>query len=113
MVSVISGHHTPLYSTFEQSESTDNGVKLLIAKGVPANKIVIGAAMYGRIFKLTKLENNGLYQPCVFLKGVSYNELDAFLAEHKTFKKYWDPIAKAPYYFSIEEKSLFSYDDPA
>lgn len=28
--------------------TTDNGIQLLLAKGVPANKLVVGAAMYGR-----------------------------------------------------------------
>ncbi len=110
--SKVSGHHTGLYSTPQLKESVDNGVKMLLAKGVPADKIAIGAAMYGRIFKLDATENKGLYQPCSFLKGVSYNDLEGFLAEHPTFKKYWDATAQAPYMFSEEEKCFFSYDDP-
>ncbi|HRP56464.1 glycosyl hydrolase family 18 protein [Agriterribacter sp.] len=40
----VSGHHTPLYSTPQQKESTDHGVQMMLAKGVPADKIVVGAA---------------------------------------------------------------------
>jgi len=28
--------------------TSDNGIQLLLAQGVPANKLVLGAAMYGR-----------------------------------------------------------------
>lgn len=110
--SEVSGHHTGLYSTPQLKESVDNGVKMLLAKGVPADKIAIGAAMYGRVFKLSATENNGLYQPCKFERGVSYNSLEKYLAEHKTYKKFWDSTAQAPYLFAEEEKLFFSYDDP-
>ena len=72
--SETSGHHTPLYSTPQQKESTDNAVNMLIKKGVPEIKLIIGGAFYGRFFKInrkfmitpeeflkTELENNPFY----------------------------------------------------
>jgi chitinase len=53
--STSSGHHTPLYSTPQQIESTNNAVQLLLKKGVPAKKLVIGAAFYGRFLRLPKV----------------------------------------------------------
>jgi chitinase len=86
--SMVSGHHTPLYSTPKQVESVDNGVKKLIAAGVPPGKIAIGAAFYARLFQVadTINLNNG-------------------------FTQYWDTLAKAPYAFNIQRKLLATYDD--
>ncbi len=61
-----SGHHTPLYSTPEQKESTDHGVQMMLAAGVPADKIVVGAAFYARIFEVNDTLNNGLYRSAGF-----------------------------------------------
>src|SRR5258705_1867119 len=38
----FSGHHTALYSTPQQKQSTDNAVNRLIKAGVPPKKIIIG-----------------------------------------------------------------------
>ena len=49
--STSTGHHTPLYSTSQQMESTDNAIRYLTTVGVPANKIVIGSAFYARTWE--------------------------------------------------------------
>ncbi|HMC87161.1 MAG TPA: glycosyl hydrolase family 18 protein, partial [Chitinophagaceae bacterium] len=95
--STISGHHTPLYSTPHQKESTDNGVKMMLGAGVPASKIVIGAAFYGRFFEVTDTTNNGLYLPGKFDHGFSYNRMSDSLSVANGFVQYWDSIANAPY----------------
>lgn len=107
--STTSGHHTPLYSTKEQSLSCDNAIKKLAKKGVPKNKMVIGAAFYARFFKTTDTLNNGLYRPCKFDFAISHSSLNDTLA--KGFTKYWDPIAQAPYAFNPQRKLLVSYDN--
>ncbi|MGZ3847186.1 MAG: glycoside hydrolase family 18 protein, partial [Flavisolibacter sp.] len=56
----VTGHHTALYSTSSQTESTDNAVQKLLALHVPASKIVIGAAFYGRMFEQVADTNAGL-----------------------------------------------------
>ncbi len=61
--STISGHHTPLYATPQQEASTNNAVNRILAKGVPAHKIVIGAAFYARMFAVNDTLNKGLYRP--------------------------------------------------
>ena len=54
----VTGHHTGLYSTRKQKESCDNAVKLLKAKGVPLNKLLIGAAFYARVWENVGPEND-------------------------------------------------------
>src|SRR5262249_578206 len=48
--SKVTGHHTPLYSSDQQPESTDFAVQYLAKRGVPKNKMVIGAAFYARVW---------------------------------------------------------------
>ena len=111
--SKVSGHHTPLYSTPEEPESVDEGIKELIAAGVPPNKIAIGAAFYARIFEVTDTANNGLYQPARFYHGLSYSHFSDTLTTANGFIQYWDPVAKAPYAFNAERKLFATFDDSA
>ncbi|MEP6948066.1 MAG: glycosyl hydrolase family 18 protein [Ginsengibacter sp.] len=109
--SAVSGHHTPLYSTPHQVESVDNGVKKLIAAGVPPEKIAIGAAFYARLFTVTDTTNNGLYLPAQFYHGLSFNHFADTINVANGFTRYWDTLAKAPYAFNIQRKLMATYDD--
>ncbi|MEO6681408.1 MAG: glycoside hydrolase family 18 protein [Ginsengibacter sp.] len=109
--SVVTGHHTPLYSTPDQFLSVDWGVKKLIEKGVPKKKIIIGAAFYGRFWENVSAENNGLYQSGKFLKGESIRNLEKLISTDKHFKYFWDDTAKAPYLYNKEQKLFVTYDD--
>jgi chitinase len=106
-----SGHHTPLYSTARQKQSTDNGVNRLVAAGVPANKIVIGAAFYGRLFEVTDTIGNGLYDKGSFYRGISFSHFSDSISTRTGFTRYWDSVAQAPYAFNPKRKLLFTYDD--
>lgn len=109
--STVSGHHTPLYSTPEQKESTDHAVNLLLKAGVPANQIVIGAAFYGRFFHIEGDDPVGLYQPCKFTHGFSSKYILDSLSSEKGFVLHWDSIAQAPYATNEERRLLATYDD--
>ena len=109
--STVTGHHTPLYSNGDQKESTDNAVKYLIKLGIPANKLVIGAAFYGRMWENVPSARNGLYQSGKFLKGINYNKYGTELTTEKGFVAYWDDIAKAPFSYNADKKLFITYDD--
>ncbi|KAA9037570.1 glycoside hydrolase family 18 protein [Ginsengibacter hankyongi] len=109
--SKVSGHHTPLYSTAQQVESVDNGVKELIAAGVPPAKIAIGAAFYARLFEVSDTANNGLYRPGHFYHGLSYSRFADTININNGFIQYWDSTAMAPYAFNKQRKLLATYDD--
>ncbi|MBL7766418.1 MAG: glycoside hydrolase family 18 protein [Chitinophagaceae bacterium] len=109
--SKTSGHHTPLYSTPQQIESTDHAVQMLLKAGVPANKLVIGAAFYGRFFKIDDGHTTGLYQACHFSHGFSHKNMYDSLSEKNGFIRYWDDIAQAPYAINESRKLLATYDD--
>ncbi|WP_018611254.1 glycoside hydrolase family 18 protein [Segetibacter koreensis] len=107
----LTGHHTPLYSTPQQIESTDNAIHYLDSAGVPRNKMIIGAAFYGRIFDVEQDSLNGLYQKGKFNKGVSYKNLNVDSLKNEGFVSYWDDTAKAPYMYSSAKKQLLTFDD--
>ena len=109
--STVTGHHTPLYSTKQQHESTNNAVQYLIKLGIPANKLVIGAAFYGRMWENVPPTNNGLYQPGKFKKGVNYRNSAKELSPSAGFKLYWDDVAKAPYAYNASQKLFVTYDN--
>jgi chitinase len=107
----ISGHHTPLYSTPQQTESTDNAVRFLDSVGVPMRKLAIGLAFYARIFENVDSINNGLYRPCRFKRGVSYKDQARILSKDSGYVVHWDPIARAPYMYNARQKLFATYDD--
>ncbi len=107
----ITGHHTGLYSNPSQSLSCDKAIKLLRAKGVPANKLVIGAAFYARIWEKVTAENYGLYQRGKFLRSVSYKNFRSTLSTDSGFVFHWDAVASAPYLYHPEKKWFVTFDD--
>ena len=107
--SKFTGHHTPLYSNDDQrSLSTDYAVNYLIDIGVPPNKIVIGAAFYGRIWEKVPDAFNGLYQSGVFYKSLGYNNWDQLDSGYEFYR---DQVAKAPYAYNKEKNYFFTFDD--
>lgn len=109
--STRTGHHTPLYSTVEQPESTDNAVRFLDSIGIPKNKMVIGVAFYARIFKDADSTNHGLYRDCRFEGFVGYRNFSDYFSRHEGFRFYWDDIAKAPYGYNPHQQLFATFDD--
>jgi chitinase len=109
--STVTGHHTPLYSTPQQKESTDNAIHYLDSIGIPANKLVIGAAFYARIFENVDSANNGLYQPGKFKRGVPFKAYPKVFAADSGFVYHWDPVAKAPWLYNAAQKLFVTFDD--
>ena len=107
----VTGHHTALYSTSSQTESTDNAVQKLLALHVPASKIVIGAAFYGRVFEQVADTNAGLYQQGKFLRSISYKNFSNQLSADSGYVYHWDDGAMAPYLFNPSQHLFVTYDD--
>lgn len=105
------GHLTSLYSTPEQSESTDQAVMFLDSVGVPMHKVVIGLAFYGRLFSGVESVNNGLYQKCKFSGYVNYKDFDKELSADSGYHQYWDNKAKAPYAYNSSTKTFATFDN--
>ena len=106
-----SGHHTPLFSTPQQLESTDHAVQLLRQQGVPAEKLIIGAAFYGRFFQIDPGHPVDLYQPGFFLHSFSYKFSADSLSVTNGFTTHWDSVAQAPYAINEKRRLVATYDD--
>jgi chitinase len=109
--SKVTGHHTPLYSTVRQERSADQAINALINVGVDKNKIVIGAAFYGRMWENVQDSLNGLYQQGKFIRGVQRNQFDKVVSQDSGFVRYWDKTAHAPYAYNSQKKLFITYDD--
>jgi chitinase len=110
------GHHAGLYAS-EHSAPTDRNaaaaVKQYLAAGVPADKIVLGVAFYGRGFTGVTPLNNGVNQPYQRFEGEhTYAELAGKLVGKQGFIRYWDASAQAPYLWNSTSRTFITYDDP-
>lgn len=109
--SQVTGHHTPLYSTNPNEESTDRAVTFLLKQGVPAEKLVIGSAFYTRTWINVEDINNGLYQAGKHVEGVNYKDYAKTYTEANGWKYFWDDKAKAPYWYNAKNKTFATSDD--
>jgi len=110
----ISGHHTNLYTSSSDSNqsSAHKSIQAFIAAGVPASKIVIGLAFYGKGWEMESTENNGLYRKALkSSRGGGFTYLKDSLINKNGFKEYWDGAARAPYLFNSEKKIFITYDN--
>ena len=120
-------HHTALYSTPDQlhsipgqygqfmtpgqERSVDFCVKYLSQLGIPREKLIIGAAFYGRMYGEVDNLNNGLYQPGKSIGSVAYKNLSVECPVDSGFVYHWDDIAKAPYLYHPSRRIFVTYDD--
>lgn len=105
----IASHHTPLYTSSESyAHSTDLAVRSYVDAGIPRDKIMIGAAFYGRSFTLKSSSEDPLWTPASSTgKSLTYDRLKEVLARAKTG---FDEQAKAPY--ATDGLTFWTYDDP-
>jgi chitinase len=109
--SKVTGNHTPLYSAKKGEESTDRAVSNLLKVGVPAGKLVIGAAFYTRNWKEVSNVNNGLYQSGVPTEGVNYKDFSTTFLQANGWEYFWDKKAMAPYWYNEKGKLFATGDD--
>lgn len=109
--STVTGHHPGLYSTPAQKESTDNAVRYLLSLGIPANKLVIGAAFYARVFEGVDSVDHGVNRPGKFKSFIPYKNFSQSITPALGYTFYWDDKAKAPYAYNAEKKLFATFDD--
>jgi len=109
--STVTGHHTPLYSSSYQRESTDNAVRLMDSLGVPVEKIIIGAAFYARVWEEVKSDRDGLFREGKFKSYLLYRNLDQFFESNEGFEHHWDTTAQAPYSYNPQKQLFATFDD--
>lgn len=108
----LTGFHTALFSTPRQHHSTDRAVQRLLQLGVPAEKIVIGAAFYARAWQQVGEVDNGVRQPGVAAEGLAFRQIPGEWSEANGYLQFWDEVAKAPYVYHPEKQFFASFDNP-
>ncbi|MEK8127917.1 glycosyl hydrolase family 18 protein [Paenibacillus filicis] len=101
------GHHTNLSA---RDNSVTASVNLFRNSGVPAAKLVIGGAFYGKAWTNVQNGNNGLDRPASGGFDVEYNNIVSQYLNKNGYTRYWDSSAQAPYLFN--GNTFISYDDP-
>lgn len=113
--------------------TSDNGIQLLLAQGVPANKLVLGAAMYGRGWegvlpsslsdptdpmtgvgngKLTGSSAQGVWEDGVIdYKGIKSFMLGPDNKGINGFQYGYDEQAQAPWLWNPTSGKLITFDD--
>nr|BAM67139.1 chitinase [Paenibacillus sp. FPU-7] len=131
------GFNAPLYSDpRDPADATkfyvDGAVNIYKQNGVPADKIVLGLAFYGRGWKGCEAgaAGDGLYQACKggwdgstvpagtwddWASGPSgnfdYGDLAANYVNKNGYTRYWNDYAKVPYVYNPTNGVFIGYDD--
>ncbi len=109
----IASHHTNLYESkaYTAHNNADNGVKVFEAAGVPANKLVLGVAFYGRVTNLVAGAKGLGDSVATTGRGYGYTTIKDSIIKIAGFKAYRDKHAKAPYLYNAETRQFITYDD--
>lgn len=108
------GHHSNLRpsSATPGTPSASDAVERFVAAGVPPEKIVLGAAFYGRGWTGVTPEDGGLGQPYTGENiSLGYGELAERFIEQDGYRRFWDDEAEAPTLWNADERVLITYDD--
>lgn len=110
------GHDSPLYTNPADPKaiSIDQAVRMNLAAGVPAHKIVIGVPFYGRKWMGVESANHGLFQPipptATPQDELAYSNI-APLVNAEGYMRYWDPVSQTPYLYNVGTKTFITYND--
>ncbi|HTE01092.1 MAG TPA: glycoside hydrolase family 18 protein [Mucilaginibacter sp.] len=110
----VATHHTNLYNTnlYHTQKYADNAVNAFIAAGVPASKLVMGLAFYGRVYNLDSLAKRGIGEKILTRdRGRGYTVIKDSLVNKNGFEHYRDRKAKAPYLYNASKRQFITYDD--
>ena len=118
----FSGHNSPLYRNNAMPQwwgansaySVDESVAYFMSKGVPAKKMVIGGAFYGREQSNVPAGNShGLFQtrPIGTDATPLYSEIVNTYLTNNGYVHYWDDTSKVPWLYNATMQKFLSYDD--
>lgn len=112
-------HHTALYSNVGKATATEasvhDSVSIFKLRGVPAEKIVVGIAFYGKYTTPENTTNGGLGGNSKNGKytTVTFDSIERiFLSKlNNGVTYYWDETCKAPYLYDANNKFFVTYEN--
>jgi len=115
-MTATTGHHAGLFpSKFAAptDRDADTAIRQHLAAGIPADKLVLGAAFYGRAFGDVNPLHDGLNQPFgKFIDAYPYSVLVDTRIGREGFVRKWDARAQAPFLWNVATRTFISYEDP-
>jgi len=110
------GHHAGLHLSDvapADDRAGDKAVAQFLAAGVPAKKLNLGVAFYGRAFAGADPAHDGLQQKYAKFAGApSWDELVASYIDKNGYVRHWDAKAQAPFLWNAQTHTFVSYEDP-
>jgi chitinase len=110
------GHHAGLHLTAlapADDRAGDKAVAQFLAAGVPAKKLNLGVAFYGRAFTGVDPQHDGLQQKYAKYQGSpSWSELVGSYIDKNGYVRHWDAQAQAPYLWNATTHTFITYEDP-
>lgn len=107
------GFNSALYNHDDPSNvklNTHEAVQAILAKGVPAAKLVVGVPFYGRGWR--GVESAAAWSPVAGTIQIGgYSAIAANQLQSAAFVRYWDDVAKVPWLYSAERKEWITYED--
>ncbi len=119
-------HNCPLFSAYNDNSAgngIDRGISYFTNAGLDKDKIIIGAAFYGKAFKVTGIVNmSNKYPalgvsatPCYLQLASSYTVFYSYLVQNilpnSDYVRYWDSDACLPYLYNEKTKVFITYED--
>ncbi|WP_027469308.1 glycoside hydrolase family 18 protein [Deefgea rivuli] len=105
------GHHANLYTAAHDpdADSADRAVRLYLANGVSADKIVLGCPFYGRSLRGVAAPGLGAAGTPKSNGTYSYQQIATELLPSGRYIRHWDAAAQVPWLYSGDE--FISYED--
>jgi len=114
--STVTGHHTGLFAPEGASADwpcADAAVRQHLEAGIPPEKLVLGAAFYGRSWAGVLPEGSGIGQPYERYAGEHpWSTIAREFLDAGGFRRQWDAAAQAASLWNPETRTLISCDDP-
>jgi chitinase len=111
--SATTGHNANLYnnSRKQSDQSTDRSIRAYLNAGIPPEKIMLGVAFYGKIWRGVP---QGSYEPGLFQSRTAYVSeqswtlIKSYLKNGSGYTRYWDNTAKAPFLYNGDRWVTYS-----
>ena len=117
-------HNAPLYanpndpSSVSSQYNVDATIQNYLQAGVTADKLIMGAPLYGRTWTGVASNNDGLFQSATgagagtWEKGIiDYSDLYNKLQTDSNYVRYWDGAAQVPYVYNAATGFFSAYED--
>jgi chitinase len=105
--------HDPTPALPRRWDNVTGAVRYYEDHGVPANKIVLGMAFYGRGFTGVSPKNDGIYSK--YSGGfpeTPWSVVKTQFLSDPAWRRHWSSTAQAPWLYNTKTHVFFSYDDP-